>query len=496
MSLVLGVDVGSQSIKAVIVDEDGDVVSSGSAALTMVHEHDGWADQDPHAYRTALRDAVRAATEGVQADRVVAMGLGSQVDGVVACDADGAPLRPAIIWLDKRATEQCDRLVAAVGSELLAERTGLVADASHSAPKMMWIRDHEPRVWQRAAVLAPVGSYVLHHLTGMHAQDAANASSTMVYDVTKGDFDTELCEAAGLDPAMLPPVRPSTEVVGTLRPDLAAELGLSARCAVVVGTGDEHAASVGAGAIEPGVVVDVTGTAEPVTTVAFDPVRDPLALVETHGHAVPGSWLVENPGFVSGGSTLWLATGLLGVPQGEVFERARQAPPASEGVLFLPALSGSTAPRWNDSMRGAFLGLGMNHTSAHAARAVLEGCAYALRDIVDRLEALGLGHGEVRIVGGGARDDLWAAIKADVLGRPVRRVLTEEATAVGAAMVAGVGAGVFGDFAAASVAVHLDPMTIDPDPAANQQYAEAYGRYRSAFDAVESALAPPGESPS
>ena len=380
--------------------------------------------------------------------------------------------------------------LSTVGAELLAERTGLVADASHSAPKMMWIRDNEPEVWQQATMLAPVGSFVLHHLSNIHAQDAANASSTMVYDVAKGDFDTELCEAAGLDPAMLPPVRPSTEVVGTLRPDVAAELGLTTECAVVVGTGDEHAASVGAGAIEAGVVVDVTGTAEPVTTVATEPVRDPLGVVETHGHAVPGSWLIENPGFVSGGSTLWLANGLLGIPQGEVFARARQAPPASDGVLFLPALSGSTAPRWNDAMRGAFLGLAMNHTSAHVARAVLEGCAYALRDIVERLDALGLGHGEVRIVGGGARDDLWAAIKASVLGRPVRRVLTEEATAVGAAMVAGVGAGVFTDFSAASVAVQLDPNTIEPDPAAQRQYADAYGRYLAAFDAVESALAP------
>lgn len=494
MSLVLGVDVGSQSIKAVIVDEAGDVVSSGSAPLTMVHEHDGWADQDPYAYCCALRGAVRAATDGVQADRVVAMGLGSQVDGVVACDAVGAPLRAAIIWLDKRATKQCDQLVSAVGADLLAERTGLVADASHSAPKMMWLRDNEPQVWETAAMLAPVGSYVLHYLSGEHAQDAANASSTMVYDVTKGDFDSELCEAAGLDPAKLPHVRPSTDVVGTLRADVAADLGLPATCAVVVGTGDEHAASVGAGAIESGVVVDVTGTAEPVTTVGAEPVRDPLGLVETHGHAVPGSWLIENPGFVSGGSTLWLA-GVLGISQGEIFTLARKAPPTSDGVLFLPALSGSTAPRWNDAMRGALLGLAMNHTSAHAARSVLEGCAYALRDIVDRLNALGLGHGEVRIVGGGARDDLWASIKADVLGRPVRRVLTEEATAVGAAMVAGVGAGVFADFSAASVAVQLDPDTIDPDPTAQRQYADAYGRYLAAFDAVESSLAPgPGSS--
>jgi xylulokinase len=491
VSLVLGVDVGSQSIKAVIIDEGGEVVSTGSAPMTMTHEHDGWADQDPHAYRSALRDAVRAAVGGVQADRIVAMGLGSQVDGVVACDVAGEPLRPAIIWLDKRATKQCDQLVTAVGAESLADRTGLVADASHSAPKMMWIRDNEPQVWQDTAVLAPVGSYVLHYLSSFHAQDAANASSTMVYDVADGDFDTKLCEAAGLDPTMLPVVRPSTDVVGTVRPNVAAELGLPAACQVVVGTGDEHAASVGAGAIEAGVVVDVTGTAEPVTTVAAEPVRDPLGVVETHGHAVPGSWLIENPGFVSGGSTLWLAKGLLGIPQAEIFTRAREAPPASDGVLFLPALSGSTAPRWNDAMRGAFLGLAMNHTSAHAARAVLEGCAYALRDIVDRLDALGLGHGEVRIVGGGARDDLWASIKADVLGRPMRRVLTEEATAVGAAMVAGVGTGVFADFSAASVAVHLDPDVIEPDPATQRQYADAYGRYLAVFDAVESALARP-----
>jgi xylulokinase len=210
--------------------------------------------------------------------------------------------------------------------------------------------------------------------------------------------------------------------------------------------------------------------------------------VETHGHAVPGSWLVENPGFVSGGSTLWLA-GLLGVPQAEVFPRAQQAPPASGGVLFLPALSGSTAPRWNDRMRGGFLGLAMNHTSAHVARAVLEGCAYALRDIVERLDALGLGRGEVRIVGGGARDNLWASIKASVLGRPVRRVLTEEATAVGAAMVAGVGTGFFADFTAASVAVRLAPAAIEPDPEASSAYADPYRRYLAAFDAVECALA-------
>ena len=264
---------------------------------------------------------------------------------------------------------------------------------------------------------------------------------------------------------MLPAVRPSTDVVGTLRPDVAAELGLPATCAGRrrhgrrargIGRGRRHrvrgrrrrhrhrgTGDDGRGRTRPRSARRGGDTRPRGTGVVAD--REPR-LRQRRQHALARQ-------------------GLLGIPQAEIFTRAREAPPASDGVLFLPALSGSTAPRWNDAMRGAFLGLAMNHTSAHAARAVLEGCAYALRDIVDRLDALGLGHGEVRIVGGGARDDLWASIKADVLGRPMRRVLTEEATAVGAAMVAGVGTGVFADFSAASVAVHLDPDVIEPDPA-------------------------------
>ena len=490
MSLVLGVDVGSQSIKVVLVDEGGDVVATGSAALSMTHQHDGWAEQDPQTYCTALRDAVRAATAGIEPTRVVAMGLGSQVDGVVACDADGEPLRPAIIWLDKRATEQCDRLVAAAG-----EDTARRADGSGGRCLAQCTEDDvDPR--PRTPGLAACGDARAGRVVSAAPPDRLVTPRTprtrrprWCTTSPAATSTNLLCAAAELDPSMFAPVRPSTEVVGTLLPDVASEFGLPASCAVVVGTGDEHAASVGAGAIEAGVVVDVTGTAEPVTTVSAAPVRDPLGLVETHGHAVPGSWLIENPGFVSGGSTLWLA-GLLGVPQAEVV-------PAGVERAHRPAKACCSCRRCRGRRRrggttgcvAALLGLAMNHTPAHVARAVLEGCAFALRDIVDRLDALGLGRGEVRIVGGGARDNLWATIKASVLGRPVRRVLTEEATAVGAAMVAGVGAGVFADFTAASVAVRLAPAAIDPDPEATKTYADAYRRYLAAFDAVESALA-------
>jgi xylulokinase len=212
-------------------------------------------------------------------------------------------------------------------------------------------------------------------------------------------------------------------------------------------------------------------------------------LVETHAHAVDDYFLVENPGFVSGGSTKWLADNVLGVHQAVVFDLAAQAPAGSDGVLFIPALSGSMTPSWNAQMRGTFAGLAMSHASHSMARAVLEGCAFALRDIVERFAALGLGRDEIRVVGGGAASDTWMQIKADVTGRPVHRVLVKEATALGAALLAGVATGTFTDLSDAvnrSVTLADEPFT--PNPANRARYDEDYGRYRKLYDAVEGAL--------
>jgi xylulokinase len=258
---------------------------------------------------------------------------------------------------------------------------------------------------------------------------------------------------------------------------------------VIVGSGDEHAASLGAGAACPGTVTDVTGTAEPVTAVAADLVFDSQRLVETHAHAVDGSFLVENPGFVSGGSTMWLSATVLGTSQADVFDHAAKVPAGSEGVLFLPTLCGATAPRWNDRVRGVFAGLSLNHDRGHLARAVLEGCAYALRDIVQRLDEMGLGGSEIRVVGGGARSPLWMQIKADVTAKPVRAVLTKEPTALGAAMLCGLASGLFAD-AEDAVAQVVEPASepIPPNPEAVAVYEDAYQRYLALFDAVEVAL--------
>jgi xylulokinase len=491
VAYVVGADVGSQSVKALLLDEGGEVVASASAPCTMSHPAAGWAEQRPGQWEDALAQAVRQAREaaGAGPEDVEYLGLACQVDGLVALDAGLAPLRPAIIWLDRRATRQSALLAEAAGEEELVRRTGLNPDASHTAPKAMWLRDEEPDVYARARWLAPVSTHLNAWLTGEVAEDHADASSTLLYDLRARDWSERLVELAGLDVERLPPIRPAGRVLGPLRAEAAEALGLSTRCHAVVGTGDDHGAALGAGVFRPGTVVDITGTAEPVAAPSEEVVLDEARVVETHAHAVDGVLLVENPGFVSGGSTHWLA-GLHGLDQGELLARAELAPPGSDGVLFLPALSGSTAPRWNDRMRGAFAGLAMNHELSHLARAVLEGCAFALRDIVERFAALGLAGEEIRVVGGGARSPLWLQIKADVTGSPVRSVRGDHATSAGAAMLAGLAAGWFADVGeAVERCVRVADEPVLPRAEVAEAYDAAYAAYRRLFDGVEEALA-------
>jgi xylulokinase len=491
MSYVIGIDVGSQSVKAVLFDERGTAVQEAAAPYEMNCPHSGWAEQDPAVWERGIGETVRELRDksGIGRSEVAMLALASQVDGLVPLDDALQPLRPAIIWLDRRATRQSAELSDAVGETELIARTGLNPDASHTAPKAMWLRDEEPEHYRAARWLAPVGGHLVGWLTGEIVQDPANASCTLLYGLREGHWDEKLVEDAGLDLAKLPPILPAAEVIGPLRPHAAEALGLSTNCRVAVGTGDEHGAALGAGAVAPGLVVDVTGTAEPVAVPSTDLVLDDLHLVETHAHAVADMLLIENPGFVSGGSTSWWARAQ-GMPQSEVFAHAALAPPGSEGALFLPTLSGATAPRWNDRMRGSFAGLGLHHDRGHLARAILEGCAFALRDIVDRFEAMGLGGDELRVVGGGARSALWLQIKADVTGRPVRAVQGDHATSAGAAMLAGVAAGVYGDLdEAAAQTVRLADTPVFPQEQTAGVYEEAYCAYRRLFDGVEHALA-------
>jgi xylulokinase len=484
---VIGCDLGSQSVKAVMLDPDGTVLGVTSSHYDMSYPASGWAEQNPQDYCDGLAAAVRSLLEttGVKPEEVTHFGLDSQVDGVIPVDENLQPLHPAIIWLDRRAAKQSARIESQISSEDVFKITGLNIDATHTAPKIMWLADEKPEIMAKTRALCCVGAFGLAWLTGELAQDHSNASSTLLYDVTERKYSTKMAEITGIDLAKMPPILDSKTVVGHLRPEAAAALGLTTNCQVIVGCGDEHAATLGSGAIHPDIVVDISGTAEAVTVASPTPVIDSTRLVETHIHAYNDLYLIENPGFVSGGNTLWFGEDLMLSDQQKTFDLAAQSEPGAHGVRFIPALTGAMAPRWDDNMRGCFYGLSMNHTAADLARAVIEGNCFAFRDISDRMHELGLG-GSTRIVGGGARCDFWLTEKATVTHAPVEHVLLEEPSATGAAMLASLAAGNCKDVdECVSATVCVDPNPIEPDESIAAVLDDAYGQYRALFDAIE-----------
>ncbi len=494
MDYVIGCDVGSQSTKALLLALDGSLAGGAAVGYGIDYPQPVWAEQPVERWTQAFEQAIRKllAETGVQGRQVRALGLASQVEGVVPIDAAGQALRPAIIWMDRRAEPQCQRVRAAVGDQRVFDLTGLNLDPSHVAPKMRWIADHQPEIFERTAHLLLPGSYMAYYLTGQLGLDYSNASSTLLLDIRSRQWSAEMCAHFGIDPALLPPVLPATAPLGKLRPSLAATLGLSPDTLVVVGSGDEHAACLGAGVVAAGLIGDIAGTSEPVCAATAGPAFDPDHLIETHCHADPDLWLLENPGFVSGANYRWLrdhfapdevrsaaAGGASAYARLDAL--AEGVAPGAEGLIFLPCLMGTTTPTWNDAARGAFFGFTLAHTRAHFARAVLEGSAYAVRDSTDQLQKMGVPAHELRVMGGGAHSALWNQIKADVTGLPVAVPATTETTAVGAALLALVGSGASASLAeACPLVVHLEHH-YEPRPAARAAYAETYGLYREVY---------------
>jgi xylulokinase len=485
---VIGCDVGSQSLKGVLIDGDGAVVAEASAPYDLSFPRPGWAEQDPDAWLQALRTTISALLErgGVAAGAVGTLGLASQVDGAVAVDRRGHHLRPAIIWMDRRAEAQCQALGQRIAKERIFEITGLNLDSSHVAPKILWLRDEEPEVYEAAGSMLLPGSYVVYRLTGERVVDYSNASSTMLYDVQNRGWSKEMLAVTGIDEALLGRVDAANKVAGTVTQEAGREVGLTPGTRVVVGCGDEHGACLGAGLVEANLICDITGTAEPVAVAAPEPVFDETGLVETHAHADSRLWLIENPGFVSGGSILWYSNNIARQNSfDDLAPEAERIPPGSDGLVFLPCLSGAMTPTWNGNARGVFFGLSMKHGRAHLNRAVFEGCAYGLRDIVDRFGALGLGGEEVRLVGGGAKSALWCQIKADVTGRVLRTLKNSEATATGAAMLAGVAEGTYASLDDAAERLVELGDTYEPRAESKVAYDEAYALYRTVYAALE-----------
>lgn len=497
MDYVIGCDIGSQSVKTILLSVEGKIVGETGVNYSISYPYPTWAEQLAGTWLSSLSQSINQLLLKTNVNRryIRAISLAAQVDGVIPIDQGGNPLRPAIIWMDRRAVGQCERISQIKGKDELFQVSGLNLDPSHVAPKIRWIQDHEPEIYAKARYFLLPGSYVAYALTSELAVDYSNASSTLLMDVRSREWSPELCKLFDIPIDKLAGIRPSTSVIGTLIPASAESLGLMPDTPLVLGSGDEHAACLGAGVIQPGLVCDIAGTAEPVCAASSRVVFDPTGLVETHCHADPDTWLLENPGFVSGANYRWFrdhfapeevrAASLAG---GNVYDLlndlASSVPIGSDGLIFLPCLMGAMAPTWNALARGTYFGFTLAHTRAHFVRALLEGSAYAIRDIIDQMLSIGLPLRQIQVVGGGARSKFWRQIKADVTGLPVALPQTIETTALGAGILGLVGIGAYTSIPEAISQVVKIIETLDPDPKRQARYEEYYRLYRSTYSAL------------
>jgi xylulokinase len=492
--LVLGLDVSTTATKAVLVDRGGTVVAVGVSEYPFEAPQAGWSEQSPHLWWSATCEAVASAlrSAGAEAASVRCVGLTGQMHGSVLLDASGDVVRPALLWNDQRTGQQCDAIRDAVGAARLVELTGNDALTGFTAPKLLWVRDHEPDVWARVAHVLLPKDYVRYRLTGALATDVADASGTLLLDVAGRRWSSEVISALDLDAGVLPELFEGPEVTGTVSVSAADATGLRAGTPVVAGGGDQAANAVGVGAVSPDVGALSLGTSGVVFVPTAAPVIEPAGRVHSFCHAVPQIWHVMGVMLSAAGSLRWYRDALApGEDFGALVAAAGDVPPGAEGLRFLPYLTGERTPHPDPMARGAFVGLTVRHTRAHLTRAVLEGVAFGLRDGLQLMRDAGVPMpSELRASGGGTKSPVWRQIVADVLGVRLVSVGTAEGAAFGAAVLAAVGSGWHGSVPEAVDAL-VKPLSAT-EPGVPERYREPYESFRGLYPALRDSFAKMG----
>ena len=491
MTHVLGIDVSTTATKAVLIDAAGSVSGIGVSEYLYDVPRPGWTEQDPALWWRAAIEAIGSVlgSSGVEGADVEVVGLTGQMHGAVLLDTAGAVLRPAILWNDQRTGAECDLIREAIGVERLIAITGNDALTGFTAPKLVWVREHEPETWARIAHVLLPKDYLRLRLTGDYALDKADGAGTLLFDLALRDWSPEVLAALRIDPAWLPPTYEGPAVTGVVTAEAAAATGLRPGTPVVAGGGDQAANAVGVGAVAPGVVALSLGTSGVIFAATDQPLFEPAGRVHAFCHAVPGRWHLMSVMLSAAGSLRWFRDTLApGAGYAELDAWAAEVPPGSGGLLFLPYLTGERNPHPDPLARGAFVGLTVGHDRRHLARAVLEGVAFGLRDGLDLMMAAGMpAPAQIRASGGGIASLLWRQILADVLGAEIATVNTHEGAAYGAGLLAAVGAGWFPtvDAAAGELVLARAAAVPGPDAAA---YADASSIYRSLYPALAPAF--------
>jgi xylulokinase len=493
MPHLLGIDVGTGGTRAIVVDAAGRIIGSATDEhVPFASPQIGWAEQDPRDWWRATCGAVRAALSAaaLTGGDITAVGFSGQMHGSVLLDDAGEVIRPALIWCDQRTDAECRAITEQIGAARLIELTSNPALTGFTLPKLLWVRTHEPPAWARVAAVLLPKDYVRYRLTGDRATDVADASGTLLFDVAGRQWSGDMLDAMEIDAAVLPRAYESPEVTGTVSAEGANATGLCQGTPVVAGGGDQAAGAVGMGIVRPGAVSATIGTSGVVFAATDRPALDPAGRVHTFCHAVPGRWHIMGVTQGAGLSLRWFrdqfgaGAGNGRDPYDRMTEEAARVSAGADGVLWAPYLMGERTPHLDPHARAALVGLAASHTRAHVLRAVLEGVTFSLKDSFSIFEEMQVPVSGVRLGGGGARSALWRQIQADVYGYPVEIVEAEEGAAYGAALLAGVGGGVWRTVEDACDAVVRVAARVMPDPAAVAVMMRQYQEYRKVYPAL------------
>ncbi len=497
MNYVMAIDAGTTGIRTLIFDDKGKILGQGYREFPSVFPQPSWVEQDAESWWQTLGFTTQAALRNanISPSDILAISVTNQRETIVPCDENGKPLRNAIVWQDRRTVPQCDWIKKNIGMDKIYYTTGLTVDPYFSAPKILWIKENEPEIYDRTYKFLLVHDFLIMRMSDEWITDYSNASRTMLFDIETGEWSEDLLEAMEIPKEKLPDPVPSGVKIGELTESAAKHLGLVSGITIVSGGGDQQCAALGVGVSSPGKVKSTTGTGTFVLAYLDRPVRDPKLRLLCSRHVIKDKFVMEASIFTTGSTLKWYRDqfGLYEVEEAKkknidpyeiLTQEASEAPPGSEGVIILPHFMGAGAPYWNPKARGVISGLALGHSKNHIIRAILESVGYEIRANLEIMKERGINISELRITGGASRSDIWNQIQADIIGSKIVKTRVEEATAMGAAILAFIGAGRFKDVQEATEnMVRVDKHYL-PDEKAHNIYNNMFQAYTKLYEAL------------
>jgi xylulokinase len=486
MPLFIGLDIGTSGAKAIVCDGEGIILASALAEYPISSPQPLWSEQHPADWWRGAQEAIRTVVSRVDPAQIRGIGLAGQMHGAVFLDDANQVIRPALLWNDQRTAAECIEITQKVGAERLLAIAGNPALTGFQAPKILWVRNHEPANYARIAHIVLPKDYIRFMLSDVYAADVADGAGTLLMDISARDYSPDILTALGIPRAWLPRLYEGPQVTGELSARAAALLGIPAGIPIIAGGGDNAAAAIGTGIVTRGVVNSSIGTSGVIFAHSDTIALDPKGRLHTMCHSVPGAWHMMAVTLSAGGSFAWFRNLLrqMGNPAlsyDDLVAVASPTPIGAEGLVFLPYLNGERTPHLDPLARGGFIGLTSRHTVGHMARAVLEGVTYSLRDGLSIMHELGVPTTDIRATGGGGKSAFWRQLQADIYGAPVSTLAAEEGPAYGAALLAGVGTGHFRDTNDAVQRCVRVATTVEPDSTAAAQHDRAYAIYRQLY---------------